>query len=325
MKSVRVIIALTFAVAAFSIGALGGCADYSLHPTGELLAPPVDPAVAHSRNKILVSVNPLQDRTGRLSFGPFGLDDVSALAEALKTSSGGRTYALVASEDLRAGGRSPELILDGAVTGFEASVVMGGSPAGVLGVGASTPYWRVAVAVELRAADARTGAGARMVSVQDTIYAVALSDGGVRYVAPDAGRIARKSPSVEAAQDMAVRRAIQKAVRKLMTPDLVRPEHVAASAGRHRARVSRKVASKGVVKSKGVVNKEKVKEETLADLIKVAPEPTGAAPVASTPTPPPTPTPTPTPTSSTPPGDDAPKATSAIPWLSNMQAFGVVH
>jgi hypothetical protein len=311
MKSVRVIIALSCAAAV-----LGGCARYSSRPTGDLASPLVSSAdnaqsgradVARSRNKTLVSVNSFQDRTGRLSFGPFGLDDVSVLAAALKTSSGAQTYGLVAPEDLRAGGQSPELILDGAITGFEIVPVMGGSPVGVLGVAPSTPYWRITVAVELRATDVRTRAAADAVSVQSTIYAVTLPDGGVKYMAADAGRAIRRSQSVEAVQETAVRRAVQKAVRKLMAPDLVKSEHVAARAARHRARVARKVVSRETAREKVMV------ETAKTEPAKIEPAPTDATPVASTP-----------PVSAAPTGA-ASEAASAIPWLSNMQAFGVAH
>jgi hypothetical protein len=131
--------------------------------------------------------------------------------------------------------RSSSVILDGAITSLEVGAVKGGSAASILGVGASTPYWRVAVAVEVRAANARTGAISRTVSARDTIYAVELGEGGVKYTTPGAGRSARMSPSIDEVQEMAARRAIRKAVRRLRTPRLIKPDHMARSLpGTHR-------------------------------------------------------------------------------------------
>jgi hypothetical protein len=161
---------------------------------------------------------------------------------SIRPASGSLTsFTQTSFTDDPAGSRRSGVVLDGVVTGVEVDAVKGGSASGVLGVGASTPYWRVAAAVEVRAANARTGAILRTVSARDVIYVIELGEGGAVYTAPDAGRQARTLHSLDEAQDIASRRAIRKAARKLTTLRRVRPHHTARHApeGHHKAAASK--------------------------------------------------------------------------------------
>lgn len=74
------------------------------------------------------------------------------------------------------------LILEGAIVGYESNVKTGGAGVRYLGVGASDAYRVDQVTVNLRAVDIRTGQVLESISTTKTIYSVQLDFGGFRFV-----------------------------------------------------------------------------------------------------------------------------------------------
>lgn len=75
-----------------------------------------------------------------------------------------------------------QIILEGAIVGYESNVKTGGAGMRYLGVGGSDQYRVDQVTVNLRTVDTRTGQVLQSISTTKTIYSIQLDFGGFRFV-----------------------------------------------------------------------------------------------------------------------------------------------
>lgn len=300
MKSATIVLALSLSTAA-----LGGCADYASWPRGGMTEPLFTGAAKahdalraapHPRQRVMTAVNSIQDQTGKLSFGLFGPDAGMMLAQALQNAGGGAWFAVVDRDSLDELAASHRFALDQprrrpravrvdcTITSVDSALERGGDGAALLGASANSPYWRISVTMDLRASSVFPGPVPVQVSVREELYAAPLRDGGVKYASLGAQLPARTGFSAESPPELAVREAMEKAVYRLVL--------------RATARKLWAFAARPAPKRKKIAARPRP-----VRMIADAPAPVApAAPPAATPT----------------------TASSPVPWLTKMQAFGQV-
>lgn len=104
------------------------------------------------------------------------------------------------------------ILIEGAIVGFDSNVYTGGIGARYLGVGGSTEYRHDRVTVSLRASSTQTGRLLRSVSTSKSIFSAALQGGVFRFVGLDELLEGEAGFTANEPTQLAVRRAIEKAV-----------------------------------------------------------------------------------------------------------------
>ena len=108
------------------------------------------------------------------------------------------------------------ILIEGGIVSYETNTYTGGLGARYLGIGGSTQYQSDRVTVSLRATSTQTGRVLRSVSVTKEIFSRSLQAGVFRFVALDKLLQVDAGVTMNEPPQLAVRRAIEKAVHALV-------------------------------------------------------------------------------------------------------------